>query len=186
MKSLQTTSSSSSKPHPVQVDDDIYEIYKHNEIRYVPTRSGLSDHLVVIFDEKTRKWQSLPRLILGVYERSSCVEYKDGNPNNLCRENLAVMSRSDVIRLRSPKEDGRMFKGTIYSNGKWYAILTLPNRQRFSRPCQTEVEAAMVYDALLDHLGMIGYRNFRNIRGTLLTRNDLHNLETKLQVRKEA
>lgn len=85
------------------------------------------------------------------------VDYKDGDRLNLSFDNIFPIERADINR--KSKRSGYQFKGIRYSDGHWRTDVFLTANYRISLVLSSRLEAASAYNAILDFIGIPGYRN---------------------------
>jgi hypothetical protein len=109
--------------------------------------------------------------------------YADGNRFNLQRENVTQIDRSTSFRYR-PAPSGKKYKGVrcrtnSRKHKRWFASLHITQNCYFEIPCNNEIHAAAMYNAVCDYLKLEGYRN--DVPKIELTNELQKYIDTKLQ-----
>jgi hypothetical protein len=82
---------------------------------------------------------------------SICVDHKDGNPLNNCKENLRICTHSENQRNRAKKHKSKMsspYKGVSWdnTNKKWMVMVNVSGKSTNLGRYANEIEAARVYN----------------------------------------
>lgn len=116
-----------------------------------------------IYNRTTKKRKSVNSAIFGC-DLKTAIIHLDGNSQNFQRENIKKINRSDFYRYRPPT-CGRKYKGVCKAKKikcgleKYIAQLTLCTTKSIRFTCDTEQQAASLYNAMCDFLDFPGYRN---------------------------
>jgi hypothetical protein len=92
------------------------------------------------------------------------VDHKSRDPLDCRRENLRIATDAgnNANRRKHARKDATSkYKGVCRKEGRWYTLITFENRTRTVGKYDTEVEAAVAYDAAaLHHFGEFACTNF--------------------------
>lgn len=103
------------------------------------------------------------RVALGVDDKSILVDHKNGNGLDNQRANLRIASRrQNMMNRRKHRVGSSKYKGVYWSKTyrRWLATLRFSGRC-YSKWCDSEAEAAMMYDAFArKHFGEFACVNF--------------------------